>query len=100
MNHRDITRITYENISRGQRPYGDTFHGYRVTFERQWRTDEDTLRPWDLPEERVRQELKRLSIGFVDPDDKLEGWWSTRLEYLRKIAPGVWEFETRSPYTD
>lgn len=98
MNHRDITRITYENISRGQRPYGDTFHGYRVTFERQWRTDEFELRPWEMTEEQVKVQLKRLPLGFVDC--KPEGWWSTRLEYLRKVSPGVWEFETRSPYTD
>lgn len=100
-NHRNITRITYETLAAGQpRPYADSVYRYRVTFERQWKTNEFELRPWEISRDVAIRELSRLPIGFIPPDQKPEGWWSSRLDYLTEISPGVWEFQTHSPYTD
>lgn len=103
-------RITYEVLAAGQpRPYADSITRARVTFESQgiegYKDPDAPFKPdpyfSDTHEDRVRAVLRHLPVGFVDAVP--EGWWSTRLDYLRTVKTetgGTWEFQTTSPYTD
>jgi hypothetical protein len=42
--------------------------------------------------------LRALKIGY--PDDTPEGWWSPKLQWLKLVEPGVWEFYYTEAYTD
>lgn len=99
-------RYVVEILASGQpRPYADTINHVRITIDyffawlgnpkdqqSEWRVN-DT---WT--EEELRKLLPHLRCGF--PDKPPENWASTRLDWLRKISPGVWEFHTTSAYTD
>lgn len=100
-------RIEYECLVAGQpRPYADTIHRYRVSFLSQGLAgygDKDApFKPdpfySDAHKDRVEKALLGLQIGYVNtpPTD----WADTRLDYLKVVSPGVWEFQTRDPYTD
>ena len=62
-------------------------------WDKAWQTDALTL-----PDQPIRDLLRQCHVGFTDtpPAD----WASTRLDYLKQISTGVWEFRTVSPYTD
>lgn len=98
-------RITVDTLKAGQpRPYADTITHVRVTFE--WQgvagfSDKDApYVPQDKfwNEARVRETLPGLCCGF--PSKPPEGWWSTRLDWLKEVSPGVWEFHATTPFTD
>ena len=99
-------RVTWEILASGQpRPYADSIHRVRVTFEHEGSFD---LPPGEWAatkmysgqyEERVREILRVLPVGFTD-NMKPKEWWTTRLNYLKEVSPGVWEFQTTTPFTD
>jgi hypothetical protein len=103
-------RYTVETIASGQpRPYADTIHHVRVTFEHvPWLNGKDEFEPacWDN-EEAVRDVLQGLRCGFTDfaypPKDRpstTEDYYRTRLDWLKRVEPNVWEFHTTSAFTD
>lgn len=116
-------RVTTEILASGQASnYADHVYRVRVTFEIQMPSlasnEADTWMPDPLyrvvgkaacgaelrdlcAEQHVRKALRGLLIGFTDMTRKDPNWeWhKTELEYLREIAPAVWEFQTRSAYT-
>lgn len=106
-------RYTVETLKAGQaRPYADDVCHVCVTFE--WvpyrdRADGDvpTFEPCDgWSEETASRWLKQLSCGFTDykydakTDGSMDAYFRTRLDWLREVAPGVWEFQTTSAFTD
>lgn len=99
------TRITIEVLASGQpRPYADSQTHVRVTFEwwHSWAgNDADSRSKWTAckwPEADIRACLKTLKCGFTDAEPKC--WADTRLNYLKEVQPGVWEFHTTTPFTD
>lgn len=106
-------RYTVQTIASGQpRAYADTIHHARVTFEwvpykKREPGEEPVFEPsagWT--EEAAARHLKGLCCGFTDykydakADGSMDAYFRTRLDWLREVAPGVWEFHTTSPYTD
>lgn len=98
-------RIRIETLAAGQpRPYADTIHHVRVTFDWffAWLGNKDDprseWRPCSWKEEDVRAVLKALRCGF--PIKEPETWSDTKLDWLKEVSPGVWEFHTTSAYTD
>lgn len=96
-------RYTVEVLRSGQpRPYADSRYAARVTLEWQgmsgYKDKNAPFVPWIIKENQAREYLRKIPCGFTDAEP--EGWWSTRLSYLREIEPGVWEFETITPFTD
>jgi hypothetical protein len=105
-------RYTVQTIASGQpRAYADTINHVRVTFE--WvpykkREDGEELafEPCaNWTPEAAQHALKGLCCGFTDFDYKtaeptMDNHFRTRLDWLREVAPGVWEFHTTSPFTD
>lgn len=100
-------RITYVTLAAGQpRAYADSITRVQVTFESQgikgYNNPDEPFHPdpsfSDKYEERVREVLRALPIGFTDK--KPENWADTRLDYLKVVGEGTWEFQTRSPFTD
>lgn len=100
-------RIEHECLASGQpRPYADSINRVRVTFLWQgipgYKNPDAPFVPdpsySDAHKGRVETALKGMMVGYTDTPP--EGWWSTRLEYLKMTAPSVWEFQTRDPYTD
>lgn len=101
-------RYTVTTLAAGQpRPYADSRHHMRVAFE--WQGMEGFSNP-DAPfvpsdgmsEAAVRLILPGLQCGFTPKTAKDEDcqWFDTRLDWLKQVSPGVWEFHTTSPYTD
>lgn len=99
-------RIEFEVLASGQpRPYADSVFHARVTF-----TNKTSYGPnageyvpslfFDNSdqEDKLRQLLRAVPFGFTDSPP--ENWASTRLDWLRNDAPGVWEYHTTSPFTD
>lgn len=96
-------RVSWDILASGQpRAYADSRTIAKVTFEYlvsygpekgQWKPAFD-----NLEEEKVRAILRALPCGFTDKEP--EHWASSRLNYLRKKGPGVWQFQVDSPYTD
>lgn len=105
--HGSKYRVSWAWIAAGQpRPYADTIHHVRVIFEVfiSWLGDDNDPRSkWErnryFKEEQVREILKTLPVGFPKVD-KPDGWWETKLDWIRNIEPGVWEFHTTTAYTD
>lgn len=106
-------RYTVDLISGGQaRAYGPTTHKVQVLFELRtsWGPEpRGEWRPYDeLKEENVRQRLTNLQCGFTEftyppkepTGDAMGDYYRTRLVYLKKVGPGLWEFETSAEYTD
>ena len=96
-------RLTFEVLRGGQlRPYADTVHHYRLIYE--WQGMEGFK---DKDATFVRQNVTREDIARRDAKhlgswtEKGEGdWASTRLDWLKMIEPGLWEWHTTSAYTD
>lgn len=101
-------RITIETLAAGQpRAYADTINHVRITFEwiRYWDNPEKKFVPVSpMSEERVREDLKGLKCGFTEficpKNPTMDEHFRTRLDWLKEVEPGVWEFHTTSPYTD
>lgn len=104
-------RVTVKNLASGQpRPYADSRSIVQVLFETEDYQNLGTYKPWDLTEERVRERLKGLVCGFTEfryPQDckdpakpTASEYFTTRLDYLKKVSPGLWEFKTTSAFTD
>lgn len=103
-------RTTVEHLYSGQpRPYADSRHGVQVTFEvTDYKTGE--FIPWDLQEEAVRKRLLGMNCGFTEftyPPKLPEGekptasdYFRSRLDFLRKVSPGVWVFQVTDAFTD
>lgn len=105
-------RYTVQTLAYGQpRPYADAINHTRVTFE--WVPyknrepgEEPTFEPcagWS--EDAAKRHLKNLCCGFTDFDYRsapatMDNHFRTRLDWLREVAPGVWEFHTTEPFTD
>lgn len=91
------TRITIEVLASGQpRPYADSQRHVRVAVEFSWKEGE--WKPVTWPEADMRAMLKTIKCGFTDAEPKC--WADTRLNYLKEVQPGVWEFHTTTPFTD
>lgn len=104
-------RYTVETLAAGQpRAYADTIHHVRVTFEwvpykKREPGEEPTFEPvLNWTEEGVSKHLKGLMCGFTDfkcpPSPSMDDYFRTRLDWLKEVSPGVWEFHTTSAYTD
>jgi hypothetical protein len=104
-------RYTVQTIACGQpRAYADTIHHARVTFE--WvpyknraQGEEPTFEPCEgWSEEAAGRRLKGLCCGFTDfvcpPNPTMDDHFRTHLDWLREVAPGVWEFHTTAAYDD
>lgn len=104
-------RIEAEILRSGQpRPYADSETVGRITITRlqqygpqkgEWAPCSSWDETWnkdDTEDKPIRDLLRQCHIGFTDtpPAD----WASTRLNYLKQISVGVWEFRTISPCTD
>lgn len=110
-------RYTVETLASGQpRPYADTIHHVRVTFESNGWKDGSEVGPSFMNEAAVRRRLVGLTCGFVEKTKKEADWFDTRLDWLKpidgkpasavilsgdpnQIIASVWEFHTTSPYT-
>jgi len=99
-------RVTWEILASGQpRPYADSIHRVRVTFERRgvYGKPPDVWEPDNIYsgkfEDRVKDVLRVLPVRFTD-NMKPKDWWTTRLNYLKEVSTGVWEFQTTTPSTD
>lgn len=107
-------RYTVETLAAGQpRAYADTIHHVRVTFEQNvpWGEDPAKRNTWqpkaNMTEEAVKSKLKNLMCGFTDfkypaegVERSMENHYRTRLDWLKEVEPGIWEFHTTSPFTD
>ncbi len=98
-------RITIEVLSSGQpRPYADSRHHVRVVFEWQgipgFGDKNAPFIPDPTSEQHVRAVLPHLQCGFLEKVAKDSEWYETRLDFLKEIEPGTWEFRTTSPFTD
>lgn len=98
-------RYTVETLAAGQpRPYADSIRHVRVTTEffRAWLGDpKDPRSAWqmmDLPEDDMRKMLPHLRCGFTENTVYRLG--EAKLDWLKKVSPGVWEFHTTDPYCD
>lgn len=98
-------RYKIEILASGQpRPYADSRSHVRLTIDtfRAWLGDPNDERSEWVPndswkEEEVRALLPYLRCGF--PTKEPENWADAQLAWLKKTAPGVWEFYTISAYT-
>jgi len=105
-------RVTYETLTAGQpRPYADSIYRYRIYFEWQGMAGyKDKNAPF-VPRDKmvatsnphalamVTKFAKAFS-GWSEPTDHGFDWASTKLDYIKEVGPGVWEFQTSSAYTD
>lgn len=96
-------RVTIEILAAGQpRAYADTIHRRRILYE--WQGLEgfkDKNAPFvrlDLTHREI-VEGDAMHYGGWVPEGEGD-WASTRLKYLKMIEPGLWEWETVSPFTD
>jgi hypothetical protein len=102
-------RYRVDYLASGQpRPYADSRNHVRLTIDlfRAWLGDPNDARSEWVPndswgEDEIRALLPHLRCGFIATTAKerkhgLEPY----LDWLRKTAPGVWEFHVTSPYTD
>lgn len=98
------TRSSIEVLASGQpRPYADSQLHVRLTIEISWLGGpKDPHSVWKphtgWTEEDIRALLPHLKCGF--PSKPPSDWASRRLNSLREISPGVWEFHATDPFTD
>ena len=102
-------RYTIEVLASGQpRPYADSRQHVRFTTETKWNASDEWKLSVHIKEDRVRELLLGLKCGFTEfryPQD-CEGkpstseYFRTRLDWLKEIEPGIWEFHTTSACTD
>lgn len=113
-------RFTIEVLRSGQpRPYADTEHVARVTFEHtDWKTPRGPFEPWYMTEDIAQDYLSIPGSGYVRATRKeTKDWYSTYLDYVRPLdaksasevidggdpnrkVASVWEFRTVTPFTD
>ena len=100
-------RQTIETIAAGQpRPYADTIHHVRVTFEHDFCGGKGWQPTESVDEEWVRKRLTAMECGFTDykydakVDNSMDAYFRRRLDWLKSTAPGVWEFHTTEAFTD
>lgn len=99
-------RMTVEVLQSGQtRRYGDTIHTYRVFFEHcseirkgpvNTTPPNDTFEPVEWYQGLIERYLRGI-YNWTNPEEG--NWASPRLDYLRKVSPGLWEFSVREEYT-
>lgn len=113
-------RFTIETLASGQpRPYADTIHHVRVTFESvPWNAKDGELQPSFMNEEAARRLLDKIPYaGFTAKTRAEVDWFDTRLDWLKpmdgkpaseviahgdpkQICASIWEFHTTTPFTD
>ena len=106
-------RYTVTEAGGSNVPYRGSTLRRRIQFEHffAWLGNPNDERSYwrNLPvtEEKVRKVLKALDLGFTEHVYPVKGrtsepgdYYATRLNYLKEIEPGIWEWETHSPYTD
>jgi hypothetical protein len=101
-------RYTVTTVSPyGQRPYGPWIRTYQVLFEVDYGGSGGWKPSETLTEEFVREKLNKLGHGFTEftypPTDReatTSDYFATRLQYLKKVGPGLWEFQTYEANTD
>jgi hypothetical protein len=99
-------RYTVEILASGQpRPYADSRSHVRVTIEvfRAWLGDPNDSRSKWCPnetwtEKEIRALLPHLRCGFTENTEWKLG--HAKLDWLKQMSPGVWEFHTSEPYND
>lgn len=102
-------RYTVETLKYGQGgAYQDSVNHVRVTFETDFQgaLNKNGWEKSKLSEESVRDMLPNLRCGFTDyvynpkVDNSMEAAFRRRLDWLKEIEPGVWEFHTTDRHTD
>lgn len=114
-------RFTVEVLASGQpRPYADTIHHARVTFEHvPWDSKTGELEPAFMGEDAAIRALEKMPYaGFINREKgALYSWPDTFLNWLKpidgkpaseviphgdpsQICGSVWEFQTTTPFTD
>ena len=99
-------RITFYDVGpQGQqKPYGDHIYTRRIMVE--YQLGNGSWEAFDIIEDRVRELLlnNKQITGFTtyiyNPEDGADGYFSRRFRYLKKISPGVWEYQTYKKFTD
>ena len=99
-------RYTVETLASGQpRAYADSRRHVRITIESffAWLGDpKDPRSKWSQndswTEEQIRALLPQLRCGFTENTEYKLGF--SKLDWLRKVEPGIWEFHTTDPYCD
>lgn len=90
--------IKVEVLAAGQpRPYADTVHSYRFTFER-GSGDGWCTRPGEEFVNRLAQQF--MGARPVKRKDDEREWWETYRSRLSEVEPGVWEVAYITPFTD
>lgn len=98
-------RYTIETLASGQpRPYADTIRRHRITYEWQGmegykNIDAPFVLCENMHEQLVRRDCHHFS-GWTERTDPAFGFHSTRLNYLKQVSLGVWEWETCEPFID
>lgn len=101
-----MIRYTIQTLQAGQpRPYGPHVLRVRVTFEWSYQNEEGGWQKRCVREEYVRSKLPGLECGFTDyanaeRDPSMAAHFRAKLDWLKEIEPGVWEFQTTTPFTD
>lgn len=99
-------RYIVEILASGQpRPYADSRRHVRLTIECffAWLGDPNDPRSKWSPndswtEEEIRALLPHLRCGFTENTEWKLGY--SKLDWLKQVSPGVWEFHTSEPYND
>ena len=99
-------RYNVEILASGQTgPYQDSRRHVRLTIDcmQAWLGDPKDPRSKWVPnetwtEEEIRKLLPHLRCGFTENTDYRLG--SSRLDWLKQVSPGVWEFHTTEPFND
>lgn len=100
--------VTKEGKQGQLRPYGPSYNCQRVFFERlsSLENGDPVWIPFDIIEDRVRDWLKenkrttRFTEYVYKKEDGQSGYFSERFGYLRKISPGLWEYQTWHEFCD
>lgn len=93
----DKWRIEVEVLVLGQSDeYRNITNHVRITFEQNHKGIWKPSTGWS--DFMVRSILRGIPCGFTDEPPR--DWASTRLDWLKNTAPGVWEFHTTTPFTD
>lgn len=99
-------RYTFFNVGKqGQaKPYGDSYYTQRLMIE--FQKEDGSWELFDIIEDRVKEILldNKRTTGYTEyvykPEDGQSGYFSRRFSYLKKISPGVWEYQTYQKFTD
>lgn len=89
--------MTVRTITAGQpRPYADSVYRYHVLFE--WVPYGKTeFEPRDYQESIVKIYLQAVK-SWNDKSDRQ--WFEPKLNYMKKLGVGFWEFQVTEEYTD